>query len=788
MEVRERERAKKARGRQFIAGLVASSLVAFAGGTVSRPSSAQVVQPVRPGAPALAPSALLAPHKANYRFSLTAIDPSTGIARIDGGLYVERDRTCLGVVETQQLLWTRTVYADGRVREERTATALEEDGRTGALTFETRRTLDARTEEVPGRPQLNFGTKLPDDVRVDTFTGNVGFANSRNNTGGTVSFSYPPGWVMPVPSGTLYPGELTRMLLQMGASGQSERSTSLFDGTSTSALYRVVARNERSYAPGEAVPESARAALATRPSHNYQIAYFPPGVPDALPEFVTHYRLFDNRVIGAVALDYGTHALKGDLISLEMLPEPNCGGDARVATVVPPAAPRAATVVAQSPAPVQARTAPPATQPATAARTTAAAQPQPAAPALPLILVPRPATPQVAAIDVPAAPVVPPPSPLPVATPAGEQVAFVPQPVEPARRSLFNIVRVAFFQGFDAPAFDGLSEDGPREAGEMVIDNYNFCPTPGQFARECEAGEEPEAFRQALATPRGASPTQQVATPAAQPAAAPAQNRTATLAPAAASQAPASQPTAARFTTVTATATQRGTAETKTGTSGTTAAPTARTVTPTNAPVVAAAPPAATTRSTASPAAAQSTPAAKAEAATESAARPQSSTLERGAEPAAAKTEMPKADAKPTRAEGTAAPARTEVATRGERNDSRNTREAERATAARSETKVDVRDARATERDAKEAAAAEGAAKTAKAEEKETAKVEAKAEPKAKEETAKVDEKAKNEPKAADEAKPAAREERAEKVREEVKERITEVIAAVREKGKRGSS
>ena len=279
----------------------------------------------------------LASHRASYRLTMAQVDPRAGIRSIEGGLHVEMQRSCTGTIETQQLLWTRTVYTDGRVREERTAVGLDEDPRTQAMNFETRRTLDARTQDVPGRPQLNFGTRLPDEARVDMFSGRAQPATGRNARGTQIAFTSPDGWTMPVPAGTMFPAEYTRTLVNMGATNEAQRSMHLFDGASTNGLYRVVAKLVGVVPTDQALPEAGRADLGGHNSWRYEVAHFAPGTAEAKPEYTANYRMFDNGVIGDMALDYGTYRLDGDLRSLELLAAPNCGrGPTVLATATQP--------------------------------------------------------------------------------------------------------------------------------------------------------------------------------------------------------------------------------------------------------------------------------------------------------------------------------------------------------------------------------------------------------------------------------------------------------------------
>ncbi len=279
----------------------------------------------------------LTSHRANYRLAMADVDRRTGIQSIEADCTSRCSVRAAARSRHSNLLWTRTGYTDGRVREERTAVGLDENPRTQAMNFETRRTRDARTEDLPGRPQLNFGTRLPDEARVDTFSGRAQPATGRNARGTQVAFTSPNGWTMPIPAGTVFPAEYTRTLVNMGATTEAQRSMHLFDGASTNGLYRVVAKMVGAVPKDQAVPEAGRTDLGGRTSWRYEVEHFAPGAADAAPEYTANYQMFDNGVIGELALDYGTYRLDGDLRSLELLAAPDCGrGPTVLATATPP--------------------------------------------------------------------------------------------------------------------------------------------------------------------------------------------------------------------------------------------------------------------------------------------------------------------------------------------------------------------------------------------------------------------------------------------------------------------
>ena len=55
------------------------------------------------------------------------------------------------------------------------------------------------------------------------------------------------------------------------------------------------------------------------------ISYFEPGKKDVQPAYVLSIDMFDNGVSGALKLDYGDFALKGEMTELTLLPQKPCG-------------------------------------------------------------------------------------------------------------------------------------------------------------------------------------------------------------------------------------------------------------------------------------------------------------------------------------------------------------------------------------------------------------------------------------------------------------------------------
>ncbi|MFM9973663.1 MAG: cell envelope integrity EipB family protein [Beijerinckiaceae bacterium] len=76
---------------------------------------------------------------------------------------------------------------------------------------------------------------------------------------------------------------------------------------------------------GRAVEEaSEKAGLKSMPRWPVSISYFEPGNGERTPIYVLSFDLFENGVSGALKLDFGDFALKGEMKRLEILAETEC--------------------------------------------------------------------------------------------------------------------------------------------------------------------------------------------------------------------------------------------------------------------------------------------------------------------------------------------------------------------------------------------------------------------------------------------------------------------------------
>jgi hypothetical protein len=75
--------------------------------------------------------------------------------------------------------------------------------------------------------------------------------------------------------------------------------------------------------PSEA-PLRQAVGLAKVPRWPVTLSYFGPGEGERTPIYVISFELYENGVSGALRLEYGNFALKGEVTSFELLPGGAC--------------------------------------------------------------------------------------------------------------------------------------------------------------------------------------------------------------------------------------------------------------------------------------------------------------------------------------------------------------------------------------------------------------------------------------------------------------------------------
>lgn len=258
------------------------------------------------GAPVL--NAHLAAHRAVYELSLDRSEPRSGVNDVKGKLVLEvTGSACDG--------WTSNMRVVNRL-----------DGRTGKTSMlDTRSTSweSARgdTMEFAAQRFTNGSQEL--DLRGQADTG---------PEGGVVRFNLPAESEAELPPDTIFPVEHTRRILETALRNEHRDRSELYDGNEDQKILTAVTFIGKRKAPDMA-NSGANAGnikdLAKMQSWPVSIGYFENTAEaeqagEQMPEHQVNFTMFENAVATDLILDYGDFSLKGNLVSLDYLPQETC--------------------------------------------------------------------------------------------------------------------------------------------------------------------------------------------------------------------------------------------------------------------------------------------------------------------------------------------------------------------------------------------------------------------------------------------------------------------------------
>lgn len=236
-----------------------------------------------------APVELLS-HRAAYRLSLANEPTAGGFLSVRGALVMEWRSSCEGWLSAQQLGFV----------------AQTSEGR--EVTFDVR----FSSWESLDNTQLRFNIRSFDESGAsEEFRGQAVLEGVGGP--GLVRYAVPAGTTIRLPSGTLFPTEHLRRLIDAGRNGQNFVAHEVFDGSGPEALTRVAAVIG---APRDSAPGPRR-----WPVH---LAYYMVDETDATPQFELTFQLAEDGVLHDVLLDYGDFALRAELEQVERLAVPEC--------------------------------------------------------------------------------------------------------------------------------------------------------------------------------------------------------------------------------------------------------------------------------------------------------------------------------------------------------------------------------------------------------------------------------------------------------------------------------
>jgi hypothetical protein len=236
----------------------------------------------------------LLPHRAIYDLSLKHADPGSGIADARGLMVMEWVDACEGHTLNQRL-HVELVRQEGPmfISDSHMSSWESKDG--AAFRFSSRSEVNGRLDEaVDGHGMLE-------------------------PAGGHVVFTKPAGGSLTLPKGTLFPTRHAVLLLDRAAAGDRHFTALVFDGAHVDSLREVVAFIGRRKEAGK-YEGAGRDLLGPLASWAVQLAFYPTGRADGVPEYEVGYLMFANGVVADAILDYGDFALSGRLTSVSELP------------------------------------------------------------------------------------------------------------------------------------------------------------------------------------------------------------------------------------------------------------------------------------------------------------------------------------------------------------------------------------------------------------------------------------------------------------------------------------
>lgn len=234
-------------------------------------------------------------HRAAYRLSLAEGTSATGgITGVRGGLVMEWRDSCEGSISTQRLGFVATI-GDGP-----------------DFSYDVR----FSSWESPDHKRLRFNVRSFDGGEL--FEEYQGEATLDEGGSGEAAFAKPSGEALALPSGTLFPTEHMRRLIEGAERGENLVSHDVFDGTGKEGLSRLTA------VIGQAKPVDGGADESGKLRWPVSLAYHDVGGADDLPSFELTFELSDRGVLHDLVLDYGDFALAADLQQLETFEAPRC--------------------------------------------------------------------------------------------------------------------------------------------------------------------------------------------------------------------------------------------------------------------------------------------------------------------------------------------------------------------------------------------------------------------------------------------------------------------------------
>jgi hypothetical protein len=245
----------------------------------------------------------LAAHRATYEVTLLRATGSKSPTAARGRVSYEfGGSACEGYSQTFRQV-TEMQPAEGATRVSDMRSATFEDGNGRSFTF------DIKTSNDQGPPDV-----------VD------GHAERQSDALLAIRLSKPNEQAIDVGNDVLFPTAHLQKIIAAAKAGAHILDVKVFDGSDDGKkVYDTTTIIGRPIVGPAADPGPARAkAMDTMPRWPVTIAYFEDGPKDQMPAYVLGFELYENGVSRALRFDYGDFVLAGQMVSLDLLPTPDC--------------------------------------------------------------------------------------------------------------------------------------------------------------------------------------------------------------------------------------------------------------------------------------------------------------------------------------------------------------------------------------------------------------------------------------------------------------------------------
>lgn len=241
----------------------------------------------------------LQPHEAVYRMTLGPGSHAVDVASAEGLMVYRAAHECGGwTVENRTVI--RYSQASGQTVEDKWVFASWESDDGRAYRFRVLHETDDETSRIAGTARLEG-----------------------EGPNGVASYSLPEETTLELPAGTLFPTDHLGRLLAAAKAGEKIFNRVVFDGTTRENPYLVnVVITPR---PPSAEPSLAQAAGApAAPVYWTRGAFFPYRESSELPEFEMTIELRVDGIAERVEQVFEDMTLRGTLLSVKLLPQPEC--------------------------------------------------------------------------------------------------------------------------------------------------------------------------------------------------------------------------------------------------------------------------------------------------------------------------------------------------------------------------------------------------------------------------------------------------------------------------------